>query len=203
MIRITESVNRKRIQAGQNPVLGAPESSLTTHNYPAAHSQDSTEADQTTDLFNSTQMIPAVDLMSRNELGDDITQIKTRGIVQFVIMEYDMANDKWEVPNIQDFHDLLAALECDMLNNDAPFQRVMKWNNQWGNVGVIGLTAKSVPKLKQFRDNLLNFRFQGRFFTSVLKESVAGNSGITVLLRNNLRGYDLGCFSRALMRDNP
>ena len=79
----------------------------------------------------------------------------------------------------------------------------MKWNNLWGNVGVVGLTAKSVPKLKQFRDNLLNFRFRGRFFTSVLKESVAGNSGITVLLRNNLRGYNLGCFSCALMRDNP
>ena len=118
-------------------------------------------------------------------------------------MEYDLANDKWEVPNIQDFHDLLVALECEMLDNDAPYRGVIKWNNLWGTVGVIGLSAKSIPKLKLFRDNLMNFRFQGRFFTSVLKESVAGTSGITVLLRSNLRGYDLNCLARALMRDNP
>ena len=73
----------------------------------------------------------------------------------------------------------------------------------WGTVGIIGLSAKSIPKLKQFRDNLMNFRFQGRFFTSVLKETVSGMAGITILLRNNLRGYDLNCLARALLRDNP
>ena len=49
----------------------------------------------------------------------------------------------------------------------------------------------------------MEFRFQGRFFTSVLKESVADSSGITVLLRNNLRGYDLDCFALTIIRDNP
>ena len=124
-------------------------------------------------------------------------------MVQFIIMEYVIATDKWEVPTTQDFHDLLAALECDMLNKDAPYQGVIKWNNKWGDVGVVGLSAKNIALLKQFRDNLVDFRFQGRYFTSVIKESVMDTTGITVLLRNNLRGYDLSCFARALVRDNP
>ena len=60
-----------------------------------------------------------------------------------------------------------------MVNRDADFQNVIKWNNQWASIGIIGLSAKSIPKLKKFRDHLNAFEFQGRTFTYVVKETVS------------------------------
>ena len=107
------------------------ESGVTTHNFPAATSSGDAGADATTDLFNSTQLIPTI-------------------VVQFVVLELDQTSDTWIVPETQTFHDMLSALECDMVNRDADFQNVIKWNNQWASIGIIGLSVRNQYALGVF-----------------------------------------------------
>ena len=73
-------INGRRVRGGHNTDLGVAESGVTTHNFPAATSSGDAGADATTDLFNSTQLIPTIDLMSK---------IRTKGVVQFVVLELD------------------------------------------------------------------------------------------------------------------
>ena len=88
------------------------------------------------------------------------TQVRTRDVVQFVVLsrprcpDGEGPNDEataWTVPSTTEFHDLIARAECFMIQNKLPCMRAQKWINLWGKVGLVGLSPKNVEYMEDYR----------------------------------------------------
>ena len=200
VMRIAELVHQRRVDSRYNPVLNGAETGMTTHNFPAVEGTGGVTQDVD---FDSTQIISAVDLMSLEELGDDVTDIKTKGVVVYVLLERDSQDQDWRVPTTQDFFDTLAALECQMMERRISYRHVLRKNRIWGSVGTVDLAAKNIMELRHFRAYVSEYTCNGKRFTTVLRESVMSKKGLTILLRKDMRHFKLECLAFELLESNP
>ena len=199
--KIMDMVNDRRRDNGFEPFNNLDESGLIEKNdfkrteRNKEHSIDESMLDETA-VFDFRELEREED-----RIEGMAGEIRTRGVLQFVLLE--CRKGEWVIPDSQTFHDLINRVECNFLREKSPLTKVLRWTNLWGSIGLLGLSAKSRPRLREFRDALSERDIiKGKLFSSIPKDVLMDRTRLCTLLRTNHRSFDLNTFSDGLFSKN-
>ena len=80
---------------------------------------------------------------------------------------------------------------------------MLQWTNVWDAVGVVDLSTKNMPLLREFVEYIGAYQGTEFEYTAVPKDVVVEDTSLTTILRNVHRNIDLETFPLALFRRNP
>ena len=150
-----------------------------------------------TDLTRSVELADLV--------GQDIDigmggQIRVTDVIPFVILKWNPETDRsWTIPSPEVFEDLMARVECVSLESDVVCLRAYRWANLWGKVGLLGLSSSDLRDLKEYREMIENQMLGRTRFTLFPKDALERRGNLSVLLRANLRTFDLKWLPKAIL----
>ena len=134
------------------------------------------------------------------EMGELIGEIKAKGLMRFILIV--KQEGEWTVPDIQVFHDFMNVVTCRAAREDHEFQSVLKWSSPWGKVGILGLDTSNLPAFEKLRAMIENTPYNEQSFMIIPREILANQQGVTILLRNNHRSFDLEVLPNVLFSMN-
>ena len=138
------------------------------------------------------------------DFGGLAKALTSKGLVQYVLLQRVRATGgTWILPTEQQFHDAMTSIECQLVCDAMEILQVLQWANMWDAVGIIGLSTTNLPLLKEFLSFIGNYGDGVMEFTTIPKEFVVEDSGLTTILRNVHRRLDLGTFPMVLFHRNP
>ena len=160
--------------------------------------------DETMDITaidtDQTRVLELADLV-----GDGIDigsggQIRVTDVIPFVILKWNPETDKsWTIPAPDLFEDLMSRLECVSLEQDIVCFRAYRWANLWGKVGLLGLASGDLRDIREYREMIENQMLGRTKFTMFPKEALERRGNLSVLLRANLRSFDLKWLPKAIL----
>ena len=126
-------------------------------------------------------------------------RIRVKDVVPFVVLKFDPAKDTdWTVPDPEIFQELINRVEGDALEEED--EGAFRWANMWGKVGLLGLSSRDKSAMNHYR-RLVENQFLGEIrFTLYPKDNLEKKGHISVLLRANLRSFDILKLPKALLR---
>ena len=97
------------------------------------------------------------DLVSREIDVGDGGDIRVDDTISFVVLKLDPRVDaSWTVPDPDLFNELMNRVICHCFENDLACQRIFKWSNLWGKVGLVGLASHSIDDITEYRLSLIH-----------------------------------------------
>ena len=119
-----------------------------------------------------------------------------------ILQRVDRPGSDWMLPSPQQFHDLVNAMEKEIISKNLDIISALKWANLWNDTGLIGLSTNDMDRLNKFRDFVHSQKTGGMAYALVPKELVTNKTTITTLLKYNLRNYDLAALPGGIFRRN-
>ena len=165
----------------------------------------SSNHDEDESILNESLIFDIKDLVREEDRIKGMAgEVRTKGIIQFVLLQSNTALTDWILPSEQTFHDFVNRMECYFIKEKLELGKTIRWTNLWGSVGLLGLSAKKKERLEEIRD-FISYAdmIPGKFFTTIPKEMLLDRTRICTLFRNNLRSYDIDCFSDGIFKKNP
>jgi hypothetical protein len=124
-------------------------------------------------------------------------------VVKFLLLTRpSFLQSDWEIPERKLFTEAVNGVECQLLTTGSELLSVLQWANNWGDIGLIGLSSRDLDKLKQFREYVDAFTVGENSFTLYPKDCLVQRYNITTLLREDLSTYDPLLIPRALFWRN-
>ena len=127
-------------------------------------------------------------------------QIRATEIVPFVVLKYDPRVDKfWTVPKPELFQELMARVAGIALELDISCYKAYRWATLWGKVGLLGLASSNIQDIKDYRQ-VIEEQMSGPVrFTIFPKDALERRGNLTVLLRENLRHFNVLWLPKAIL----
>ena len=112
------------------------------------------------------------------------------------------SDDLWLAPKLQLFWDFYGLVDSALSGAWKEFDPVVDWANKWGAVGLMGLHSHNLQLLEEFRVVLTTKILQGYEFSSFPKEALTRSPNYTLILKSNMRTFDLTQLTSTLLDKN-
>ena len=170
---IMDLINKRRREKGYEPVFD-PNESRMEEIAGAKLKPRGAEHDFEESAFDDTMIFDMKELEREEDRIQGMTgEIRSKGIIQFILLQSNQALTDWILPEEQIFHDFVNRLECRFIKEKMKIGSVLKWTNLWGSVGLMGLSAKDKALLTDLRDYISYAEIiPGKHFTTVPKLSL-------------------------------
>lgn len=158
--------------------------------------------------LDETRVFSMRDLISSDIHVHRDTQVRSRNIIQFVILARPRASPtdgsraKWTVPDPDVYRDLINRSECYMATNRLPCLKAVKWTNLWGKVGLVGLSAREAEHLEDYRTVIEALHDDNYQFTIFPREGVDKKGSISIVLTEQFRSFEPLCLPECLFLRN-
>ena len=115
--------------------------------------------------------------------------------VPFVVLQRMVADGSvWMLPTVQQAYDLLNFVEGALIARHFKVSAVVSWVAKWDGVGVIGVNLDNLEMFSDYRSFLEGVTNGGLKYTIIPKETVVQTSGLSTILKNDLRTITLADF---------
>jgi hypothetical protein len=156
--------------------------------------------------LDETLALPLSKLTNIEDLGIDDSVIKTKGTVKFVLLTKPIdgaaQDQRWGIPKTQLFHDFMNHVECEIIRGNILGGETLAWSNQWGQVGLLGITYKNEQLAEGLRFALSEIDYEENKFTTIPQDCFKQGDQVTVLLKDMYRNFDLTMLAPALFHRN-
>ena len=93
----------------------------------------------------------------------------------------------------------MARVECVCLESDVTCFRAYRWANLWGKVGLLGLASRDIRDLQDYRALIEDQILGNTKFTIFPKDALERRGNLSVLLRSNLKTFDIKWLPKAIL----
>ena len=181
------------------------ETGMERHNFPTINRADiERRQPQVIDIEGGNKTykvtIPELILPISQQFNVSFTTPK---VAKFLMVARNSTTDRWSIPSIIRFHDVLNKVENRLREERLQCQFVIEWNSTWnGEIGLMGLRIVDTVKLDMFRTILSEVRMGGLQYNSFPKAALAHSTEVSLMLREELLSLDLKWIPHSLFENN-
>ena len=173
------------------PVISAEETGIPLHQAPGARP-----------AWDEDKFLTVADFISRFPDPINVT-IARKPSVPFLILHRPLNSKKrWQVPNFEDSADFVNDALSSMFHQDLPYAETYERSGKWGLFSTVYLNTTDPPAVEEFRRHLARWPFRGMDFDTFPKEAATMKSDISILLRNNMKLFQLEVLPKVLFIRN-
>ena len=191
---------------GGGEFFSADEKGVTVHHNLEVYTNDDDDdmaALETSSLLDTTITIDVGSVVAPEIRPGQGAQVTAKEVIPFVLLKFNPDTDKhWTVPELKIFHDLLNRVEGEIMVNNLECGDAYKWANQWGRVGLLGLSPKNIDHINEYRTVVESQLLGQTRFTIFPKDGLERKGTVSVLLREHFRSFKVEWLPMAIMKRN-
>ena len=193
---------------GEPGPIGLRQKSVVSHNFPTVFSADVTgvptdQAPGAHAVGDNESFITVADFAHKFPDIAILHSVPKKTSVTFLVLYRPMNSRKrWLVPNFETAADFINDSLCQMYHSDAPFADVYDRSGKWGLFSTLLLKSDCAENIEEFRRHLVKWTYKGMDYDTFPKEVVTMKPDLTILLRSNMKSFQLEVLPKVLFSRN-